>query len=880
MAGSRGAGSSSGAAAGFEISNDSSDLAGLSAEISFSSGSISISGELSANDVPVAAKPAARSKSTSRTAPAAATPESLSTSIEFSEEDDKDLSAEDIDHMMSVGTSKTGWQPPGGGRAVGASGIAGGSSSSGGRAARLASAAAPFAAAAPAARRQPTAEVSSDISLSASSGSELSRELDEAAEATQDLYAQLGGRAVRLGGSDSGGRSSSGTGSEGGGAAVPAELAAELQDAAAATNALFDSLQPIRPPSDPGSDHELRDGSEVEDAMAATEALYGMLGHVKAGRGSSSSGGSGSHSRSDSGSGSGASSGAMRSTVRYMPAPLGMDDAAQATEALHSMLATVRDGSPSSSAPSSPRAPALADPKASAEMQEAAAATDALFAQLSFYQGDRRSGSESSKEDRGASDDSHDGGYYRPLAPIWRVKGDSQDLGASDLRESDEDTDSGTRGAPRASVTADEDVVFLKHPSVLPHFPGRSESMTKVLGPKPGMADQATQIGTMNEMSCQVGFDERYRLLFDGCTLPKDAHTDLQPPTVQYIPAPVPGGWVPWGAPEPQPAAAPVIAQQSTTAAEAATPAPPVPPSPDASTVDDYSMSFEEEETTVIGFGGAKIRRTTRGYSSVSQSFVSESIGTGSRSRSRLESPRRGGSVMEPIPSELDETVASMDSTAHSDSSAQPARKPAARAAPAPQPAPRRASTPPAPQPEASPSVTNIQPRTTAQTRPQPAASPHAHAGVVMIPAGGMYMQYPVATMPAAMMAPQQQHAAMYPFAGSAAGLPAGLYGAPTQSALAGAAMVANSMSLMRPSFVPSSIEDAVTAVNGEELFRHQLGTLSQKLARARVGHVESVGRLSAHAAAAKYPVAGGYSYTTLESTLAYIRSNAPYQDC
>lgn len=59
-------------------------------------------------------------------------------------------------------------------------------------------------------------------------------------------------------------------------------------------------------------------------------------------------------------------------------------------------------------------------------------------------------------------------------------------------------------------------------------------------------------------------------------------------------------------------------------------------------------------------------------------------------------------------------------------------------------------------------------------------------------------MQYPVATMPAAMMAPQQQHAAMYPFAGSAAGLPAGLYGAPTQSALAGAAMVANSMSLMR----------------------------------------------------------------------------------
>lgn len=67
---------------------------------------------------------------------------------------------------------------------------------------------------------------------------------------------------------------------------------------------------------------------------------------------------------------------------------------------------------------------------------------------------------------------------------------------------------------------------------------------------------------------------------------------------MQYIPAPVPGGWVPWGAPEPQPAAAPVIAQQSTTAAEAATPAPPVPPSPDASTVDDYSMSFEEEETT------------------------------------------------------------------------------------------------------------------------------------------------------------------------------------------------------------------------------------------------------------------------------------------
>lgn len=55
---------------------------------------------------------------------------------------------------------------------------------------------------------------------------------------------------------------------------------------------------------------------------------------------------------------------------------------------------------------------------------------------------------------------------------------------------------------------------------------------------------------------------------------------------------------MPWGAPEPQPAAAPVIAQQSTTAAEAATPAPPAPPSPDASTVDDYSLSFEEEETT------------------------------------------------------------------------------------------------------------------------------------------------------------------------------------------------------------------------------------------------------------------------------------------
>eukprot|EP00951_Prasinocladus_malaysianus_P028192 scaffold255951_cov26-Prasinocladus_malaysianus.AAC.1 len=85
-----------------------------------------------------------------------------------------------------------------------------------------------------------------------------------------------------------------------------------------------------------------------------------------------------------------------------------------------------------------------------------------------------------------------------------------------------------------------------------------------------------------------------------------------------FIPAAVPGGWIPWGAQAVADAmmlSAPQLAQHHATgqttdnhtaAGEVASPprgqtkqkeaARPAPPSPEASSVDDYSMSFEKEE--------------------------------------------------------------------------------------------------------------------------------------------------------------------------------------------------------------------------------------------------------------------------------------------
>jgi len=665
-------------------------------------------------------------------------------------------------------------------------------------------------------------------------------EMQEAFAATEDLYGMLGGRAAPMQ------YDSSGSGSEHGGA----DMAVELEDAAAATDALFASLVPARAPSS----ESVSSRGEEDAAAAATEQLYGALGHVR------TSGSSDEGTGTDGGQSSGSSD--RRPTLRYEPLPVEATEAADATAALHSMLATVRDGSPSSSDDDVPQSPNATRSASAAELESAAAATDALFQQLSVFQGGPEGGSQSSRSEDRASNDS--GGYYKPVAPTWRVKGESQELGTSRLEDEEED---GADTGAHPSMTGDEDVVFLQHPSVLPHFPGQragakgSGGSAAVAAPRAGMRDQATQIGTMNEMCCQVGFDERYRMLFDGCTLPKDSHVEFRPPSqpsVQYIPAAVPGGWVPWGAPEPAPPAAEPPAPAQPPAAQ---------PSPEPSSVDDYSMSFEEEETTVVGFRGATIRRSTRGYSSFSQdnnnnsSFVSESIASGSPSRSRViaDSPRRA-SGLEPIMSGSEESVTSMaDSSAHSE--------------------PPSVQQPPPARQRQQPTTSMPQ---TGQARP---ALPWSAATPPQVPAA-----QPASTPPpqVVMVPVYNGPATLAPRMGvpSATGTPVTVMPmgyTPSQwgtSSASGAQIVANSMSLTRPDFVPSSLEDAVAGANADELFRHQLGALSQKVARARTGHLDSVSRLSSHSAVARVPAAGSYSYTTLESTMAYIRCHRPYQDC
>ncbi|XP_075265138.1 uncharacterized protein LOC142357372, partial [Convolutriloba macropyga] len=281
-------------------------------------------------------------------------------SIEFSEDDEEgDISFEDLEDVTSKAKSSQGWQPPG------AASKNAGSSKPASLSKRPS---------AGNAGKKISVAVSDDFSITMTE-SEMSKDLEDAAAATESLYAQL--TAVGGGKADGGSASSSisitdSSGASGEKEPVSSLLASDLGEAAAATEALYNSLQPATimrqdssSSSEPESPYNSKLASDLDDAAAATDALFESLqaAPVKGESGSS-------EDQEDS--------------------QAELEGAMDATEELYRMLGHVKDGSsPDGSSsldgdrtlPYEPTLPEL-PPDVSASLQDAADATDALYEML------------------------------------------------------------------------------------------------------------------------------------------------------------------------------------------------------------------------------------------------------------------------------------------------------------------------------------------------------------------------------------------------------------------------------------------------------------------------------------------------------------------
>uniref|UniRef100_A0A061RWP4 Uncharacterized protein n=1 Tax=Tetraselmis sp. GSL018 TaxID=582737 RepID=A0A061RWP4_9CHLO len=670
-------------------------------------------------------------------------------------------------------------------------------------------------------------------------------ELREAMAATDALFGSL--QAARVGGSDDGSSDTAGTRSE----AEPDDL----REAMAATDALFSSLQAARiGGEDDGGSSEgdaARSGSEpyeLRDAAAATDALFSSLQVARVGGSDEASEAATESSRrpqeyDTDGSLSRGSSVDRMATLKYWPAGGDMEyqDAPRVpSEGEHS--AGRRSSSPDTDRSGGQREVI----HGIEDLEDAAAATEALYRQLGARRHSRNA-SDGTGYGSATSADISNGtsNAFGGIKAVWKV----EDAPSAADRSAASD---GQRS--HVASAGEEPSESPKRGAKDPNLSGAQSPSEDAPESKPTSRSVGTQIGTMNEIGCQVGFNERYSLLFDGCTLPKGAHLEFQHPPTRYVPAPVPGGWVPWGAPPAPPDPAP--------AAAAAVPAEPQAPrsASDPSSVSEYSMSFEED--TVVASSGAKIRRSVRGYNSVS--VASDTVRSVSDSRF-VDSQ---DSAMDPTDSNIEESVPSEPPSSPGGRpepasglgpGGQPARGPPSRAEPKPEPEPE-----PEPDPkQGSRWAPASEKRTGADGAPRAPLSDNAAPQ----PGPPLWQAAPVPPPP------DWGPAHPAPWAAAAGGGPQ--FGGPPAGAWHGP--VAQAAPRPRSDTVAWGLEDIIEDSNSEELFRHQLGALQQRIARARVRHVESVGELSSRAPSAR---AGGrgYHYATLEETLAFVRENYPYR--